>query len=247
MNYSSTREIVLPMLLGNKVVLVLDDDPSIFRAIQRMGKVNGTTALHFGNVDELAAWVEAGAHDALIRDACSLCFVMDAMYIEDFGQNEILANLLRYPRICIGRSVSVSATLSSIRTGLFALIERPFSLSHMQSLLDQAFEYVTGAGHHYARVENVHRRFEQLTPRESEVSGLVVNGYPNKEISELLCISIKTVKVHRSNMMRKLGVKSVIELIRTYDVYASRDVATKAAPDRALTFSKEFIARSLNY
>ncbi len=54
----------------------------------------------------------------------------------------------------------------------------------------------------------------QLTPREAEVMRLVVRGEPNKKIARILDISVKTVEMHRSNLMKKLSVNSVPELVR---------------------------------
>jgi DNA-binding NarL/FixJ family response regulator len=66
--------------------------------------------------------------------------------------------------------------------------------------------------------QSVDRPYETLTRREQEIMGLLADGLSPKEISELLCISTKTVENHRSNIMRKLGVHSTLELVR----YAAR-------------------------
>ena len=55
---------------------------------------------------------------------------------------------------------------------------------------------------------------EILTPREIEVVTLIAGGHPNKEIANLLCISIRTVHQHRANIMRKLNLKNVADLVR---------------------------------
>jgi DNA-binding NarL/FixJ family response regulator len=64
----------------------------------------------------------------------------------------------------------------------------------------------------------------RLTPREREVIQLLAEGHRNKKIAQMLGISIKTVETHRTTLMRKIGVKSIVELVR----YAVRNNLTEA-------------------
>jgi DNA-binding NarL/FixJ family response regulator len=64
----------------------------------------------------------------------------------------------------------------------------------------------------------------RLTPREREVIQLLAEGHRNKKIAQMLGISIKTVETHRTTLMRKTGVKSIVELVR----YAVRNHLTEA-------------------
>ena len=82
----------------------------------------------------------------------------------------------------------------------------------MKAVLDRAFAY-------HEQGANVHNRFKNLTKREQQTCELLANGRPNKEIADLLGISIKTVKVHRANLMRKIEVKSIADLLRAYNAY----------------------------
>lgn len=63
-----------------------------------------------------------------------------------------------------------------------------------------------------ARGQSVSSSWETLTPREQEIFQLVAEGYKNREIAEMLVVSVKTVEKHRSNLMQKLGVHSAAEL-----------------------------------
>jgi DNA-binding CsgD family transcriptional regulator len=64
----------------------------------------------------------------------------------------------------------------------------------------------------------------RLTPREREVIQLLAEGHRNKTVAQMLGISIKTVETHRTALMRKIGVKSIVELVR----YAVRNNLTEA-------------------
>lgn len=63
----------------------------------------------------------------------------------------------------------------------------------------------------------MHERYKTLTPREREVMALVVSGLLNKQIASEIRASEATVKIHRGNMMRKMQVGSLIELVRLAD------------------------------
>lgn len=58
------------------------------------------------------------------------------------------------------------------------------------------------------------RPIEALTPRETEVLKLIVQGYTNRQIAEELCISVRTMEGHRANLSEKLGLRSRVELVR---------------------------------
>jgi FixJ family two-component response regulator len=66
-------------------------------------------------------------------------------------------------------------------------------------------------------VVDLNRRFNSLTPREREILALVVSGARNKQIAGQLALSEMTVKVHRSQIMRKMRTKSLVDLVRMTD------------------------------
>ena len=68
-----------------------------------------------------------------------------------------------------------------------------------------------------AAMAKLHERFGSLTPREREIMALVVSGRMNKQIADDLNVSEITVKVHRDHVMRKMGAKSLAELVRMAD------------------------------
>lgn len=62
----------------------------------------------------------------------------------------------------------------------------------------------------------VKRAYQTLTAREKEVLQLIVKGFKNQQMSDFMCVSLRTIEVHRSNLMKKLGVNSVVDLIMRY-------------------------------
>ncbi|OEE09437.1 response regulator transcription factor [Aliivibrio fischeri] len=64
--------------------------------------------------------------------------------------------------------------------------------------------------------QDVHRAYFTLTAREQEVLKLIVQGMKNQQMADSMCVSLRTIEVHRSNLMKKLGVNSVVDLIMRY-------------------------------
>jgi len=89
-----------------------------------------------------------------------------------------------------------------------------------QDLLDaiqQALERDRSAREQRGKIEELRMRFDSLTPREREVMALVVAGLLNKQIAGELGTSETTVKIHRHQVMEKMGAGSLAELVRMAD------------------------------
>ncbi|MBT2749504.1 hypothetical protein J7J64_24065 [Lysobacter sp. ISL-42] len=97
-----------------------------------------------------------------------------------------------------------------MRKGAANFLEKPFS---DEALIDAIRAAIANARNH-AGSEAGDDRLARLSPRERQVMDLVVASKPNKIIADVLGISVKTVELHRSNMMNKLGVRSLPELMK---------------------------------
>jgi DNA-binding CsgD family transcriptional regulator len=62
--------------------------------------------------------------------------------------------------------------------------------------------------------QEVPMNMQELTPRQTEVLRMIADGQSSREIADFLCISVRTVEIHRANLMRRLGVNNVAQLIR---------------------------------
>jgi RNA polymerase sigma factor (sigma-70 family) len=107
----------------------------------------------------------------------------------------------------------VSSAVRAMRMGAIDFLEKPFSHQRLVDCVQRAIERDTEARRRQAEHESVHERLESLTPRETEVLELVADGTLSKRIATRLGISPKTVEVHRSNIMRKMKVESVAQLV----------------------------------
>lgn len=121
-------------------------------------------------------------------------------------QQELKRRGVELPMIFVTAHADVPLAVEAMRNGAANFIEKPFD----PMMLVHALHMVTDHGTLAAQ----HAVLERLTPRERQVLELVVAGKLNKTIADVLGISIKTVELHRSNLMAKLGARNVAEVIR---------------------------------
>lgn len=203
-------------------VLVVDHEVSTSKAITRIGRDNGFQTIAFQHSADFHSWVDFFSADGEdIANRSSIVVVFDTNFSNIF-RNGIPPWFLSYPRIGISRTGRLDCILKSIRLGLFDFIGKPFHLSELARSIENAFEEYDTLQMRTGSFEGLIQRFESLTPRELEICELIGRGMATKAIAEKLGISIKTFYVHRTNLVQKTGTRSLIDLIRAYDIYASR-------------------------
>ena len=115
------------------------------------------------------------------------------------------------PLIFITAHGDVPLAVQAMRKGAVDFIEKPFDEQTLVHAVNTAIRQCTDAP---ARNADAGKRLALLTPRERQVMDLVVAGKLNKMVADELGISIKTVELHRANMMTKLGVRNLPDLVR---------------------------------
>ena len=193
------------------LVVVIDDDEAICRAVSRMLGAEGYRVRSFTSarayLDESDATMPA-------------CVLVDIRMPDVDG----LA-LIRAMRAAGGDIATVVMTgtghiptvVEAMKEGAVDLLAKPFTTADLNAAIDRAMATARRRqeGHH--ALADLWRTFEQLTPREAEVCALVACGLLNKRIAALIGTKEKTVKVHRGRVMQKLHVSSVAELVRLVD------------------------------
>ncbi|MEH6422377.1 response regulator transcription factor [Pseudomonas sp. CGJS7] len=125
-------------------------------------------------------------------------------------QEELRRRGIALPLVFVTAHGDVPLAVEAMRKGAANFLEKPFS---DEALIDAIRAAVANARNH-AGGEAGDDRLAKLSPRERQVMDLVVASKPNKIIADVLGISVKTVELHRSNMMNKLGVRSLPELMK---------------------------------
>ncbi len=192
-------------------VLVIDDDPDLRGSVGRLLRSLELDALLFASISEFLA--------AELPDGPA-CLVLDVRLPGQSGldlQRELVATSRQLPIIFITGHGDIQMSVQAMKGGAIEFLTKPF---RDQELLDAI---QLGLSRDRARRENdrnldvLRERFESLTPREHEIMIQVVQGRLSKQIAFDFGVSEATVKVHRSNMMRKMKANSLPELGRMAD------------------------------
>ena len=210
----------------NRVILVIDNDVSSYKGILRFSDTLAARAYHCANRTELTDWVSEYKHQFAIHNYL-VCVVFDPKYSEIIKARPALDFLHHAPKICISHPVHLAKALRIMSAELFDFIEKPFRLDAMKQTLDQAFTC-------HEQENRVQSQFKTLTKRELQTCEMIAEGLTSKEISEKLTISIKTVKVHRANLMRKIHATSITELLHTYNRFKSYGKYSLVIPKKYL-------------
>ena len=197
---------------ANPTVLVIDDDPEFRDSVVRLLRTVGLETRQFSSVVD---FLKADPLDG------PTCLVLDVRLPGRSGlelQRELAAANRPLPIIFITAHADVPMTVQAMKGGAMEFLTKPF---RDQELLD-AVE--AGLARDRARRERdralaaVRERFDGLSSREREVMLHVMAGRLNKQIAHDIGITESTVKVHRTNLMRKMKARSLPELSRMADI-----------------------------
>ena len=145
------------------------------------------------------------------------CLVLDVRMPGMSGMDlytRLQARASTLPVIFITGHGDVPMAVSALKKGAADFIEKPFNNRDMVRLIESCLKQDRAAAARRAEKASLAQYLESLTQRESEVLNLIVAGKLNKQIADELSISIKTVEVHRSRVMEKMGANSVAELVQ---------------------------------
>lgn len=190
------------------IVFVIDDDASLRRAIQR---VLGSVGLHvelFGSAREFLA---------ASRPDVPSCVVLDVRLPGMSGldlQRELTSAGIHIPLIFITSYGDIPMSVRAMKAGAVEFLTKPFRDQDLLDAIQLALKRDRLRRESEAGVQSLRERFESLTPREREILPLVVSGLLNKQIAASIGTSEATVKVHRSQLTRKMGAQSLADLVR---------------------------------
>ena len=209
---------------ARSMVFVVDDDPSVRDAISRLLGTVGLPAKEFGSALDFLAGDRPEEPSCLVLDVR-----LPGISGLDF-QRELSKANIRIPIIFITAHGDVPMSVKAMKAGAVEFLIKPF---HDQDLLDavqMALEKDRVRRLREADIAELRQRLATLTPREREVLPLVISGLINKQIAAEINTSEATVKVHRSQLMRKLEAKSVPDLVRIAEKLDISAAASKPDP-----------------
>jgi FixJ family two-component response regulator len=197
-----------PSLINAQVVFVVDDDEVLRLAVASLLRSVGYNVREFSDPNEMLAHPLA---------AVAGCLVLDVRLQGYSGfdlQHRLSQSGNRMPIIFITGYGDIPMSVRAMKAGAANFLTKPF---RSQELIDAVHDAVAIHEDYVEKqraIESLRQRFECLTPRERQVMGGVVSGFLNKQIASDLDLSEITVKLHRANMMRKMHVDTIADVVR---------------------------------
>jgi FixJ family two-component response regulator len=190
------------------IVFVVDDDASVREALKSLIRSVGLQVELFRSAQEFLQWKKPDVPSCLILDVR-----LPGISGLDFQSKRAEAND-PIPIIFITGHGDIPMSVRAMKAGAVEFLPKPFRDQDLLDAIHVALERDAARREQERDIATLKGRFEWLTPREREVLPLVVSGLPNKQIAAEIGTSETTVKVHRGQLMRKMGADSLPELVR---------------------------------
>ena len=193
------------------IVFVVDDDPSMRRSLDSLLRSVGHDVRLFASAPEVMR---------AARENAPGCIVLDVRLPGRSGlafQQELTKAGIALPIIFVTGHGDIPMSVRAMKAGAVEFLTKPFDDQVLLDAVHSAIERDRARRRDDASRAALRARYGELTERERQVMGHVVLGLVNKRIADELGLSVVTVKVHRGQVMRKMQVKSVAELVRMAD------------------------------
>jgi FixJ family two-component response regulator len=214
---SISRDLVGPFDMAttsdtDSVVFVVDDDPDVREGLKDLLESAGIRCATFQLTAEFLGSAKYDRANCLILDVR-----MPGTDGLDF-QKKLADALIDIPIIFITAHGDIPMTVKAMKAGAVEFLTKPFREQDILDAVRAALERDRHRREHGAKVHELQCRYQTLSERERTVMKFVVAGLLNKQTAAEMAVSEVTVKVHRHNLMAKLGAKSVPELVRIADI-----------------------------
>jgi FixJ family two-component response regulator len=191
----------------DQTVLVIDDDPLTRGALSSLFRSVGLNVRTFASATELL-------QNPL--PAVPSCLVVDVRLPRLSGfdlQTELSRLGVKIPIIFITGHGDIPMSVKAMKAGAVDFLTKPFRDQEMLDAVTGALERDLKRRREEQSNWDIRARFESLTPRERQIMALVTAGHMNKVVAAKIGISEMTVKIHRGHMMRKMGTRSLADLV----------------------------------
>jgi FixJ family two-component response regulator len=199
------------MTEADAIVFVVDDDEPMRKSLQNLIGSVGLRVEAFASAPEFLR--------SKLTDVPG-CLVLDVRLPGLSGldlQKRMVEAGIEIPIIFITGHGDIPMTVRAMKAGAVEFLTKPFRDQDLLDAIQQALDRDRAARKQRAQINELHSRLNSLTPREREVMGLVVAGLLNKQIAGELGTSETTIKIHRHQVMEKMGAGSLAELVRMAD------------------------------
>ncbi len=202
------------------VVHIIDDDASLRSALDSLFRSTGLATRQYESV---SAFMDA----APANDAAG-CLVLDVrlpgMSGLDFQQK--LEELgVRLPAVLMTGHGDIPMSVRAMKAGAIDFLAKPFRDQEMLDAVAAALARDSARRAEAGKLDGLKAAYATLSPRERQVMALVAAGKMNKQVAHDLALSEITVKIHRGAAMRKMGAKTLADLVRMAEALDLRDAA----------------------
>ncbi|MGE7958708.1 response regulator transcription factor [Pseudomonas sp. NPDC089530] len=192
---------------AQQLVYVVDDDPGMLDSTVWLLESVGLKAVPFTSGREFLEHCDPGL------DACVLLDVrmpgMGGLNV----QEELRQRDIHLPLIFVSGHADVPIVVRAFKAGAVDFIEKPYNEQLLLDSVQQALRRADDRHSRNAGLAQVEARLESLTPRERDVLLPLVQGYSNREIAEQLGVSVKTIDLYRSRVMKRMQAEHLPELV----------------------------------
>jgi len=189
------------------IVFVVEDDASVRRALTNLFQSVGLEVELFGSASEM---LENGLPDV------ASCLVLDVRLPGLSGldfQAELAKAKIHIPIIFMSGHGDIPMTVKAMKGGAVDFLTKPFRDQEMLDAVLAAIEQDRKRRESDKKIAHFKALLETLTPREREIFSMVSSGLMNKQIAAELGLAEITVKIHRGHIMKKMGAKSLLDLV----------------------------------
>lgn len=190
-------------------VFLVDDDSAALRALTATVKVVFPNVEAFASAGEfLAAYSASQRHGCLVLDVA-----MPGMNGLEL-QRKLIHEKIALPVVFVTGHGNVSMAVEAMQMGAVNFLEKPVQEQELWDSIRKALELDLQNRRRHARRQRAEQRLRKLTPGEREVLDLILEGKLNKEIAAELGLSTRTIEDRRAKLMKKMGAKSLAELVQ---------------------------------
>ena len=200
-------------------VIIVDDDELVRDALAGLLRSIGLQTKQFPSVPEFLKWKLPDRPSCLVLDVR-----LPGVSGLDF-QSELNKTNAQIPIVFMTGHGDIPMSVRAMKGGAVDFLSKPFRDQDMLDAVQTALENDRKRRQSASGSLQLKTVFDALTSREQEIMGFVAAGLMNKQIAAEIGVSEVTVKFHRGNMMRKMGARSVAELVRMADTLGVRQSA----------------------
>jgi two-component system response regulator FixJ len=193
-------------------IYLVDDDPAICHALGLVLESAGYDVIQLNAASDLLDAIDEQQRAVVILDH----------YLGDMSGIELQAELndrgIACPVIFISGSGDIALSVKAMKAGALDFLEKPVMNEDLLASLRMAFSRVDDLNETSDLKEIAQERCSNLSEREREVMQYIVSGMSNVQVAEHLGLSVRTIEVHRSNINKKMGTRTLVELVRMADL-----------------------------